>query len=183
MRAERHVAGKSARHRERLIELVGRSPERPRVADQPEPGVRPEAADDHHVVSASAFGGLQRQVVFPRVSRRQSGDERRAAERYLVAVVQHPVDRMLLAARFHRLQRRHVFGHGHHLGARQLLTSVAFLVIAVRVAAEQDLRVVERSRALDRSLDRRDVPLAGAVDENVALRRHDPMDDRLRVPT
>ena len=51
---------------------------------------------------------------------------------------------MLLAAGLHRLQRRHVLGHRHHLRAGHLLDQgIAFLMIAVGVVAEQDLDVGE----------------------------------------
>ena len=82
---------------------------------------------------------------------------------------------MFLAAGFHRLQRRHVLGHRHHLRAGQLFDHrIAFLVVAVRVAAEQDLGVGElESELLDGLLNRRHVPLIRAVDEDVALRRDD----------
>ena len=95
------------------------------------------------------------------MARRQVRDERRAAERHRLAVVQHLVDRMRLAARLHRLKRRHVLGHRHHLRAGQLLDhGIAFLVVAVRVAAEQDLDVGElEPELLDRLLNRRHVAL------------------------
>ena len=102
-------------------------------------------------------------------------DERRAAERDGVAVVQHPVDRVRLSARLHAFERRHVLRHRHHLRAGQLLDErVAFLMIAVRMAAEQNLRVGElEPQLLDRLLDHRHVAFVRAVDEDVALRRHD----------
>jgi hypothetical protein len=80
-----------------------------------------------------------------------------------------------IAARLHRAQRRHVFGERHHLRAgNRLHRGVALLVIAVRVAAEQDLDVRElEPELLDRPLNRRHVALVGAVDQNVALRRDD----------
>ena len=82
---------------------------------------------------------------------------------------------MFLAAGFHRLERRDVLGHDHHLGAGHLLDQgVAFLVIAVRVVPEQNLDVGELEPQIrDRLLDRSHVPLVGAVDEDVAGRRHD----------
>ena len=71
-------------------------------------------------------------------------DERGAAERHRISVVQDLVDRMLFAAGLYRLQRRHVLGHRHHLRAGQLFDQrIAFLMIAVRVVPEQDLDVGE----------------------------------------
>jgi hypothetical protein len=76
------------------------------------------------------------------VSRREVRDKRHASQLDLVAVVQNFVDRVRLAARHHLLERGHVFGHGHHGRAGQLLDErVAFHVFGVVVAAEKDLDV------------------------------------------
>ena len=73
---------------------------------------------------------------------RQMGDERHAAKRNRVAIVQDSINRVRLAARFHALERGHIFRHRHHLRTRQLLDQrIALLMIAVRVAAEQNLRI------------------------------------------
>ena len=68
-----------------------------------------------------------------------------------------------------------VLGHRHHLGAGHLFDhGVASLVIAVRMAAEQDLRIGElESELLNGLLNRRHVPLIRGVVEDIALRRDD----------
>jgi hypothetical protein len=96
---------------------------------------------------------------------------RHAAERHGFAVVQLPVDRVLLAAGLHRLQRGHVFGHHHGLRAGQSLDlGIAFLVIAMGVRAEEDFDVGKLEAEIARFWIT-GVPLIGAVDEDVALRR------------
>ena len=51
---------------------------------------------------------------------------------------------MFLPARLDRLQRVHVFRHRNHLRAGEVLHHrVAFLMVTVRVVAEQDLDVGE----------------------------------------
>ncbi len=70
------------------------------------------------------------------------GDERGAAQRHRIAIMQNTVDRVLLAAGFHSLQQRHILGHRHHLGAGHLLDeSVPLLVVAMGMVAEQNLDV------------------------------------------
>ena len=65
--------------------------------------------------------------------------ERGAAQRYLFAVAQHPVDRMCLSAWLDRLERWHVLSHDHHLSAGQLFDQrITFLMVAVRVGSEHD---------------------------------------------
>jgi len=88
---------------------------------------------------------------------------------------EHAIDRVRFAARLHCLERRHVFRHGHHLRTSHLLHhGVRFLVVAVRVAAEQNLRVAElEAELLDRLLDDWHVALVGAVDQDVSGRRDD----------
>jgi hypothetical protein len=82
---------------------------------------------------------------------------------------------MLLAAGLHRLQRRHILGHRHHLRTAHLLDQgVAFLMVAVGVVAKQDLEIRELEAEVgDRLLDHRHIALIGAVDEDISLRRHD----------
>ena len=111
-----------------------------------------EAADEHHVVGPAAFlafSGPGRAAAG--VVRRQMRDQRRAAEGHRLAVTEHPVDRMRLAAWLDVLKRGHILVHRHHLGAGQLLDqSVAFLVIAVGMAAEQDLDIGELEAQIGR---------------------------------
>jgi hypothetical protein len=175
MRPERHIAGQRPRRFERPSELL-RDAGRLRVVHQLEAGICAQAADNHHVVALAAFLSLQRpRGAAARMTRRQVRDERGSAKRYRFAIVQHFVDRMFLAARLHGAQRRHVFGERHHLRAGLCLhRRVALLVVAVRVAAEQDFDLRElETQLLDRLLNQRDVPLECAVDQDVALRGDD----------
>jgi len=93
------------------------------------------------------------QVVQTRgVARRQVRDERLAAERHFLSVVQHLSIGCLFCLRAHGLERRHVLGHRHHPRAGQLFDQrVAFLVIAVRGFPSRNLDVGElEAQLLDR---------------------------------
>ena len=96
-------------------------------------------------------------------------DQCRHTETHLVAVLQLPVDWVRLRAWRDREQRLDVLAHDHHLRAGQLLDErVSFLMIAVRVRAEQDLDVRElKAERGNRLLDRAHVALVGAVDQDV----------------
>lgn len=77
--------------------------------------------------------------------------ERRAAKRHGFAVGQHTVDGVDFTTRLHCLERRDVVGQRHHLRAGELLDHrVAFLMIAVRVAAGRPWSAFRRSRSRGR---------------------------------
>ena len=84
-----------------------------------------------------------------------------------------------------------MLAHDHHLRAGQLLDErVSFLMIAVRVRAEQDLDVRElKAERGNRLLDRAHVALVGAVDQDVTFgigdqkRAERPCADVVDVPT
>ncbi len=108
------------------------------------------------------------------VTRGQVRGQRRTAQRHCLAVVQRLVDGVAFAAGFHGLERRHILGHRHYLRPGHFLDQgISFLMIVVRVCAQQDLDVRElESQLVDRLLDRRHVPLVRAVNQHVALRRN-----------
>jgi hypothetical protein len=86
------------------------------------------------------------------VALRQVRDERHAAQLHLVAIVQNLVDRVTLAARHHLFECWHILGHRHDRCAGELLDErIAFHVIRMRVAAEDDLDVgvLEASCSMD----------------------------------
>ena len=146
------------------------------IVHQLEARVYAKASDDRNVVRLPAVARFQRPGrTTASVAGRQVRDERRTAKCDLVAVMQSLIDRMLLASRLHCLKRRNIFRHGHHLRASQLLDhGIAFLVIAVRVAPQEDLRIGElESQLLHGLLDCRHIPLVCAVDEEIPLRRDD----------
>ena len=168
MIAELHIAGKRAHQRERALEL--------RFVLRCHSVARAQTAPEHHVVRLAAVLHLHRPgSAAVGVSRRQKRREQRATDRHCVAVVNCPVDRMLFAAGSDGLKGRHVFGHDNDLRARALLHQcIAFLVIAMRVIAEEDLDVARlETQLLDRVQNDGHVPLVGAVDEDVTLRRRD----------
>jgi hypothetical protein len=109
------------------------------------------------------------------VAGRQVRRECCAAERDLVAILQHAVDGMLLASWLHRSKTRDVLLHRHHLCSREFLDhGVALHVIAVGVAAEYDLHIGELEPELfDVRAQQRDAGFEVAVNEDVALRRGD----------
>lgn len=82
---------------------------------------------------------------------------------------------MFLSARLHLTQRGNVLLHRHHFRAGQLFDHrVAFHVIAMGVAAEQDPGVAEfESELFDVGLEERDRRLEVAINKDVALGRRD----------
>ena len=93
----------------------------------------------------------------------------------LVAIVQHAVDGMRLAAGRDLLQCRDVLLHRHHAGAGHFLDHrIGLHVVAVRVAAEDDLDVGEfESELLDARADHRHGLLEVGIDQDVAFRGGD----------
>src|SRR5262249_10204411 len=100
---------------------------------------------EHHVERPAALLYLRRPSgASARVTCCQMSDERGAAQRDLVSVPQSPIDRMSLSARPDCFQSRNVLLHDDDLGPRQLLDQrIAFLVIPMRVRAEQNPNVCE----------------------------------------
>ena len=152
-----------------MVGLVG-------LFDELESRIASHAADDDDLVGLTVLlDGQGPRRAARRVPRRAERHEGRAAQRDLVAVLEHPVDRVRLVAGPHALEKRHVLGHRHDEPAGQLLDEgVALHVIPVRVAAEDDLDVLEvEAQVLHRLAEVRDRILPVGVDQDVPLGRRD----------
>ena len=115
---------------------------------------------------------------------REACGERRAAEFDRVPIVQHAIDFRARPSRRGALDGGHVGVHHHQLRAGVRLDEAdAFIVIAVRMADQEDLRVgVLEAEALDALADGGHILLEVAVDQDVALRRGDQIHGEVRRP-
>ncbi len=115
------------------------------------------------------------------MARREMRHQLRAAQRDRVAIVQHPIHMRAGTPGSGALLGRDVGVHHHQLRAGFLLDHArSFVVIAVRVADENDFRIaVFESELLDAFLDDRQILLEIGVDQNVAARRVDQVDGQI----
>ena len=109
------------------------------------------------------------------MARCQTRHQGRAAQLHFVAIVQYAIDGMRLSAWRHLRNGRHILLHHHDLSAGRLFDAcVAVHVIAVRVAAQQDLDICEfEAQFLHRRLDLRHSIVEIAVDQDVTIGRRD----------
>jgi hypothetical protein len=113
------------------------------------------------------------------------GHQRRPAECDFFSVVKDVVDRDILLAPIHSLPPRDVLFHDHDLGSDALPEKdVGLLVIAVGVASQDDLDVVEvEAERFDAPFDERNRSLEIRVDEDVPLGCGDQKRTQAPVPT
>ena len=136
--------------------------------------IQTQAADDNDIVSFSILRRLERPSrASLRVAWREMRRQSRSAERDRIAIMEHPIDGMRLAARPHVVQCRNVLFHGHDRGAGELLHErVSGHVIGMRVTPEQDFDVGElETEFLDRGADDRNSLFVIAINKDVAFRR------------
>ena len=173
MRTERNIARQRPQQFEAALILAG-DVGNILVVHQDVARIHAHAADNDDIVGLAVFlrlGGPGGAAA--RVAGREMGHQRGSAQLHFVAIVQRLIQRMRLVAGPDLHQRGHVLLHGHHLRARQFFhQGVAFHVVGMRVAAEQNLDVGEfESQLLHRASDHRDRGLKTTIEQNVSLRR------------
>ena len=147
------------------------------IADQVGAGINSDASDDEYIVRATAILRLHRPCCASRcVTGCMMRRQRHGSKLDLTAVMQHFIFRPWLSTgRAHCLQQRNVFCHRHRAGACQIHNeSITFHMIAMSVAAEQDLDIFEMKAELFHGiLNRWYIPLEDRIDQDVTLRRRD----------
>ena len=133
--AEGHVARQGTHHFERAVEFANNFRCKSRG--------RAQAAAEDDIISFPAVLHLHRPgCAAPGMARRQMRNKSRTTERHRLSIVQDFVDGVLLAARFHRLERRHILSHHHHLRSGQPLDHcIALLVITMRMVPQQNFDI------------------------------------------
>ena len=145
--------------------------------------VHVRAADDDGVQRPAAVGHLHRpRRAAGRVTGCESCDELRAAEFDRIPIVQHSIDLRARPSRRGAFDCGHIGVHDHQLRASLGLDDAdAFIVVAVGVADQDDLRVrVLEAEAFEALADRGHILFEVAVDQDVALRCGDQIDGQVR---
>src|SRR5579862_2641226 len=174
VRAHKHVARQRAQDFEALDEVLADIGITGIVAEIGR--VQADAAHHHDVVGLAAVVNLKSPGgAALGVPGREMGRQSHAAQGYGIAVMQHAIDGMGLAAGADVLERRDILGYSHHRRAGQFLHHrVAGGVIRMGMAVQQNLDVGKlEAQFLDRGADYRDGFLIVAVDQDVTLRGRD----------
>ena len=185
VRAKKQIDRQALEQGKRLHVVAGDLRVVPLVAHEHVARVDVRAADDDGVQRTAAVGHLHRPCrAAGRVTGCEACGELRAAEFDRIPIVQHAIDLRARPSRCGAFDCGHIGVHDHQLRAGLRLDDAdAFIVIAVRVADQDDLRVrVLEAEAFDALADRGHILLEVAVDQDVALRCGDQIDGKVRRP-